>query len=226
VRILLVSATAAEVAPLVDGLRRTGDSESNLSTYQCVGHDVELLVTGVGMVATSSWCSRVLARHHYDLALNVGVCGSFRPALAPGTVVHVISDRVADLGAEDGDGFLSVQELNLLGEDEFPYRGGRLVNARPPQNPVLEGLAPVQGITVNTVHGRDDSIARVTARYGPDVESMEGAAFMYACLIHGLPFAQLRAVSNMVERRHRAAWKLTEAIGHLADTTRRLLERA
>ena len=32
---------------------------------------------------------------------------------------------------------------------------------------------------------------------------MEGAAFMYACLIHGVPFAQVRAVSNIVERRNR-----------------------
>ena len=29
---------------------------------------------------------------------------------------------------------------------------------------------------------------------------MEGAAFMYACLIQDVPFAQVRAVSNMVER--------------------------
>ena len=32
---------------------------------------------------------------------------------------------------------------------------------------------------------------------------MEGAAFMYACLIQGVPFAQVRAVSNIVERRNR-----------------------
>ena len=37
---------------------------------------------------------------------------------------------------------------------------------------------------------------------------MEGAAFMYACLIAGVPFAQVRAVSNRVERRNRAAWDL------------------
>ena len=35
---------------------------------------------------------------------------------------------------------------------------------------------------------------------------------MYACLIHGVPFAQVRAVSNVVERRNRDAWKLAEAI--------------
>ena len=82
---------------------------------------------------------------------------------------------------------------------------------------MLASLRAVNGITVNTVHGNDDSIARVTRRFSPDVESMEGAAFMYACLIHGVPFAQVRAVSNIVERRNRAAWKLAEAIANLGD---------
>ena len=47
---------------------------------------------------------------------------------------------------------------------------------------------------------------------------MEGAAFMYACLMHGVPFAQIRAVSNVVERRNRAAWKVQEAIDALGET--------
>ena len=49
---------------------------------------MDLLVTGVGMVATAAWCSRVLARTKYDVALNVGVCGSFDPAFAPGVPPH------------------------------------------------------------------------------------------------------------------------------------------
>ena len=38
---------------------------------------------------------------------------------------------------------------------------------------------------------------------------------MYACLVQGVPFAQVRAVSNVVERRNRGAWKLKEAIDNL-----------
>ena len=53
-----------------------------------------MLTTGVGMVATAAWCSRVLARGGYDVALNLGVCGSFDRALAPGSVVHVVTDRL------------------------------------------------------------------------------------------------------------------------------------
>jgi futalosine hydrolase len=53
---------------------------------------------------------------------------------------------------------------------------------------------------------------------------MEGAAFMYACLISGVPFAQVRAVSNVVERRNRAAWRIEEAVANLCATARTVIE--
>jgi futalosine hydrolase len=178
-----------------------------------------VLITGVGMVATAAWCSRVLALTRYDVALNFGVCGSFDQAVKPGDVVHVVTDRIAELGAEDGEAFLSIHELNLPGEYEF-------TNAAPPANAALSRLPAVSAITVNTVHGNERSIAAVIERFKPQVESMEGAAFMQACRIHDVTFAQVRAVSNVVERRNRDAWRLAEAIGGLATTALGILEEA
>lgn len=209
-RILLVAATEAEIAPVRAKL----------------GPDVRVLITGVGMVATAVRCARELALGQYDLALNVGVCGSFNHAFQPGSVVHVAFDQLPELGAEDGDAFLTMEQLSLMGPDDFPFRGGRLTNSAPPAIPALVTLPTVCGITVNTVHGNAAAIERIEARLHPDVESMEGAAFMYACLVQGVPFAQVRAVSNIVERRNRQAWKLPEAVRALADVTLNILEQA
>ena len=200
------------------GLRKT--------SYQFDAHDVDVLTTGVGMIATAAWCSRTFAAEHYDLALNVGLCGSFDASLAAPDVVHVTADRIAELGAEDGDDFLTIHQLKLLGENDFPFDRGLLVNANPPPLAALATLRSVTGITVNTVHGNERTIAAVRDRYDPDVESMEGAAFMYASLISGVPFAQVRAVSNAVVRRNRAAWKLDEAIRALGEQSVKLLESA
>jgi len=41
---------------------------------------------------------------------------------------------------------------------------------------------------------------------------------MYTCLIHDLPFAQVRAVSNVVEARNRDAWNMADAIHNLGQT--------
>jgi futalosine hydrolase len=201
-RILVVTATEPEAGP-VRGSR--------------IRHDVDILVTGVGMVATAAQTSRALAQTRYNLALNFGVCGSFDRVLVPGSVVHVVRDRIAELGAEDGDRFVEFEALQLPGEPAF-------VNAAPPANAALGALPAVTGITVNTVHGSDRSIAAVVRRLAPQVESMEGAAFMYACLINGVPFAQVRSVSNIVERRNRDAWQIGEALTSLGRTASSILE--
>jgi futalosine hydrolase len=203
-RILVVAATELEI-PLLGGGRRGG-------------HDVDVLVTGVGMVATAARCAQALAQTRYDVAYNFGVCGAFDRALVPGTVVHVVSDCVAELGAEDGAAFLTLQDLGLAEDD------GVLVNAAPPTNAALQTLPSVRAITVNTVHGRDESIAAVFQRLSPQVESMEGAAFAYACTISGVRYAQVRAVSNLVERRNRAAWKLDLAVRNVNGIALRILD--
>ena len=225
-RILIVAATSAEIDPLVAGLKFRSDGESRLTTYTRGARQIDVLTTGVGMVATAAWCSRVLARQDYDMAFNVGVCGSFDAAIAAGTVVHVVTEQLPEMGAEDGDAFLTIQDLKLLGNNDFPFQAGRLMNPGPPSNSVLLHLQGVHGITVNTVHGNERSIAAVRQRCAPQVESMEGAGFMYACLIHQVPFAEVRAVSNVVETRNRAAWKMAEAIANLNETALRIIDHA
>lgn len=226
-RVLFVAATDLELAPLASRLTPASRAPSSerLRAFTHGSHQVDILTTGVGMVATATWCARVLASQSYDLAVNLGVCGSFDPACPPGTVVNVMADCIPELGAEDDDQFLTVQALGLLGPDDPPFIGGRLVNPDAPLNRVIAGLRRVTGITVNTVHGNAHSIARVVERFTPDVETMEGAAFMYACLVSGGRFAQVRAVSNMVEKRNRGAWKLTEAVAALNDVGLRLIEQ-
>jgi len=211
-RILIVSATAGEMASPTSDVRFSKET------------GVDLLVTGVGMVATAVRTTRALMQSSYDVALNVGVCGSFDALLPPGTVVHVVSDQFSEMGAEDGEAFLTLHQLGLLDGAEPPFTRGCLLNASPPDNAALKRLPAVRGITVNTVHGDSRSIAAVATRLDPQVESMEGAAFMYACLEHGVPFAQVRAVSNIVERRNRSAWKMADAIENLHHAVLAIVE--
>ena len=218
-RILIVAATDPEVAPILDRMYSTPTADTCVDTYTHGPHVIDVLITGVGMVATAAWCSRALTQSSYDLALNLGVCGAFDAFIDLGTVVHVTSDRLAELGAEDGDQFLTLEDLELSGESEF-------VNLDPPSNAEIDALPAVTAITVNTAHGNARSIAAICERFNPQVESMEGAAFMSACLIHKVPFAQVRAVSNLVEPRNRRAWKMAEAIRNLGVSAMRIIDQA
>jgi futalosine hydrolase len=225
-RILVVAATPAEVAPLSAAAGIDSTSSERPRSGRVSGRDVDLLVTGVGMVATAYWCARGLSRAPYDLALNLGLCGTFDPAIPVGRVVHVVSDRLSELGAEDGDAFLPLHALGLFDPDEPPFAGGAIVNHAPPVNAALARLTPARGVTVNTVHGCETSIADVVRRVAPQVESMEGAAFMYACALSGVPYAQVRAVSNVVERRDRASWQIGPAVIALGVSALEILESA
>jgi futalosine hydrolase len=203
--ILVVAATELEVPLLASGPRGR--------------HHIEVLFTGVGMVATAAQCARRMAQISYDLAFNFGVCGSFDRSIELGAVVHITSDRLSELGIEDDDRFVTMQEIGLDTEDA-------IINTAPPANAVLRELPAVSGISVNTVHGSERTIAAVVERFDPQVESMEGAAFAYACAISGVPYAQVRAVSNIVERRNRDAWRLDVAIRNLNDIALRILDCA
>ena len=160
------------------------------------------LVSGVGMVATAIAVSNALQSKCYDLVINAGVAGSFNKSLRLGDVVEVNEDFLSELGAQDGNRFLTPEEMNL----EMKYRV---------QMPKRTHLKSVRGITVNTVHGDDLSIMKIVHRLNPQVESMEGAACMLACQEAKVPCVQIRSVSNFVEKRNKSKWDLSKAIEHL-----------
>jgi futalosine hydrolase len=49
---------------------------------------------------------------------------------------------------------------------------------------------------------------------------MESAAFFYVCLSQKVPFAALRAISNKVEVRNKAAWNIPQAVQNLETAIR------
>ena len=200
-RILVVSATPAEseVMPAING--------------------VELIpvVTGVGAVATAWSLTRYLCREHLpDVALNIGIAGSYNSDIQPGDVVMPVSDCFADSGVEDRSGFLSLSETGLQDPDELPFRSGRIIAENRFVSAASEILRPVSAITVNTATGSLPTIARLSEKYHPDIETMEGAAFFYVCSRERIPFMALRAVSNMVEPRDREKWNIGLALANLS----------
>ncbi|MFN4253732.1 MAG: futalosine hydrolase [Saprospiraceae bacterium] len=220
--LLLVSATPFEIAPtlrFLEGQFQKGEADF----FQRGELRVWPLVTGVGIPATMWSLADLFARWKPDLAVNAGVAGSFSPDFPLGSVVNVVSERWGDLGVEERDGaFTDVFELGLTEPSAPPYLNGILQNPAAGQS----GFLPkAQGLTVQKVHGSQASIDLILKKY-PDaqVESMEGAAFFFACLRAGVPFLEIRAISNRVEPRNRAGWDLPGAIGGLNEVLVTMLE--
>ena len=221
-RILLVSATPFEVKPVRDWLEENWSSKG-LERYIAGQTEVDLLYTGVGMTATAYALGKCFSLKHYDLAINAGIAGAYHRDLSLGAVVQVISETFADLGAEQADGeFSDIFDLKLNDLDAVPYREGTLINEAADE---FAFLPPAKGLTVNKVHGYPPSIDRIRTRYPmADIETMEGAAFFYVCLMESVPFIAIRSISNYVEARNREAWDIPGAIRALNDVVKGLLE--
>ena len=196
-KILLVTATRQELGN-IDSLNILKKNFPNL----------ELLVTGVGMVkATFSLCSLIHLQKP-EFVLHAGICGSYKNSYPIGSVVNVLSEEFADLGMDDKGKFIPYHEKGDIDKD------GKYFNPTDYGN--LFGLPSVNGITVNTANGNKSTIEKVQNQFNPDVESMEGAAIFYTCLKLGIPFCEIRAVSNFVEPRNINNWNIPLAIRNLS----------
>lgn len=208
---LVIAATAPEIQPLLEKCHAVYPGNGNCFAAGERFPGLSFLVTGAGMISTTYFLTRALTVSKFDLCINAGIAGSFRKDIPPGAVVSVCEDRFAELGAEDGDDFISIEELGL--GEQVAGNPHLLASGHP-----LPGmLKQVKGITVNKVHGNEKSIDKVVQQYNPDIESMEGAAFMFTCAKENVKHLQLRGISNFVERRNRDNWNIPLAVKNLNE---------
>jgi futalosine hydrolase len=218
--ILIVSATLSESAFL------RGNNSKKCNFFPAKGnvkHSIDVLVTGPGIVATTYQLTKLLAQKKYDLAINIGICGSLDPGIKPVKVVNIISDQFGDFGAEDGKNYLDAFQLGLASKNEGPFKNGKVNSTFKQKLSCINAIPISNGITVQKVQGSTATVRKTIEKFGPVMESMEGAAFLYVCSMEKVPSLQIRAVSNMVERRNRSSWKIKEAIDALEGFTGLLL---
>ncbi|MFC7927917.1 futalosine hydrolase [Streptomyces cinereoruber] len=246
-RILIVTAVAAEADSVTAGLTTAAPEHvplpGGLALRRHADGDrarVDVLVGGVGPAAVAAATGTALAHASltgtsadadagtdrgelpYDLVVSAGIAGGFRPAAPLGSLVVSSAIVAADLGAETPDGYLAVDALGF-GRSVHPVPGeltGRIAAAL-----AAEGLpcavAPV--LTVSTVTGTARRAAELAERHpGAAAEAMEGFGVAEAAAAYGVPVVELRAVSNAVGPRDRAAWRIGDALDALRHAVRLL----
>lgn len=162
--------------------------------------NVEVVVSGVGMPAVAGAAARMAARKP-DMMILAGIAGAYPGSgLRPGDCVTVHSERVADQGAMRAEGFVPL----FIKEYTCPYTS------------LAGSLQRVAGCTVNTG-------GTPNADMSGAVESMEGAAFFAVCESMGVPFLQVRTVSNMTTD-PRSEWRTEEAFAALAECIKKLTD--
>jgi futalosine hydrolase len=205
--LLLVSATAEEARPLREAL----DGASLPARW---GHawegrlgDVDVVLThlGVGKANTAAGLALALERWRPEAVVQYGIGGAFVGSfLSSGMVAVASADVHVDTGAGEADAWEDMESVGFPLLEGPPPR----FNEMPTDRRLSERLAAPSAAPLL----RFATSERLQRRFDVAIESMEGAAAAQVCLALGVPFAEIRAVSNVVGERDRRTWDVPRAI--------------
>jgi len=214
--ILLVAATAKEIEPFFEYYRNTKRPQ-----------DIDILITGIGLTATTYHLLKQIQLKKPGLIIQAGVAGCFDKKIPLGKVVAVEKETIADQMVIDPIAIglkklKTIFDLELVPQDLFPYTKGWLVN----KTTILNELAlkKVTAISINEITTSGERIKLYKKNFNPAIESMEGAALHYVCLMEKCPFIQLRSISNYIAERDKKKWKMKKAIRNLNDELIKIIE--
>ena len=179
-------------------------------------------IHGVGQVATTHHLTKAIHEDAPDCIIQVGIAGAMSSDLNIGDVVVVSTDAMADLGVMENGTFKSIAALNLQNENEPD-----MAALQNPHHLLIDktSMKKVNAITVNEISTSIERIHFYTNTYKASIESMEGAAFHYTCLMEKIPFVQLRSVSNYVGDRNKKNWNIELALKSIAKATQAFLDK-
>lgn len=219
-KVLIVAATELEVEALIENASKN----DSLAYKLFEAENYNILISGVGKMKTAVLLNLHLSDFNYSFVINLGVAGSFNKSLQLGQLVNVISEAIGDLGVEANNGFMDVFDMMLEKQNEFPYKNKKLINYSLINNKKVEELVQCNGLTVNSITSCKNKIKLRKEKYDVDVESMEGAAVFYSCLIRKIPFVSIKAISNYVGETDKSKWKLQSAIENLNNKALEILK--
>ncbi|MCM2265695.1 MAG: futalosine hydrolase [Desulfuromonadales bacterium] len=220
-----------ELAPCE--VRRCG----GVAVYQgtLAGQSVALQHSGVGKANAAATTALLLEKLQPEAVLCFGCAGAYLASgLKVGDLIVASEEIYGDEGAAAPDGFLDMRALGFpLAERD----GERWFNRFPADQELLtlghrliseacaSGQRVARGplVTVSTCSGTaaaGNLLARRTDGLG---ENMEGAAVAHLCARYGVPFFEVRGISNLVEDRDLSRWDLPAAVMAAQQAVRTVL---
>lgn len=221
---LLIAAVAREsryVTAAISSSRTERRAGYDLTFGRLGLSPVALLLTGVGAIRASAAASAVLSVEPFERILNFGVGGAY-----PNSGLNIGDLTIAVSECDPQSGILTPEGFRDLGGLGFPL-AGTFPNKLDLRNEWLDVLAarlpdaePVGVASVHCCSGTDALAAEMETRSDSEVEAMEGFALACVARKAGIPFAEIRAISNSTGDRDRQRWNLDLACDRIAAAVR------
>lgn len=214
----LICSVELEARPLLDRMETTTIDLDHRPTFR--GHlggvDVVVLIGGMGKTNAAQAVTILAERFAPAAIIGFGVAGAYRSSgLQVGDVAVATEEIYGDEGVDTPDGWMSCEGIGipLLQREGVDY-----FNTFPTDSQLTRSILSSLGnpgagpfVTVSACSGTDvrgDALAR---RHSAICESMEGAAYAHIATLYGIPFAEIRGISNLVEDRDLRGWRLQDA---------------
>jgi futalosine hydrolase len=235
VPVAVVTAVPQEAAPLQRVLRAAttlviGRRPAHAGLL--AGTPAIVLAGGMGKTNAAQALTALLENRAVRGVMNVGVAGAYPGSgLELGALALACEEIYGDEGVGTPTGWRSTEEIGIPLLDlpaaarynRFPLDLVLVERARVLLRTAGFGAAVGAFVTVSCCSGTSTRGAEIAARFGALCESMEGAALAHVAALYGVPFLELRAISNLVEERDLSRWRLREAIETACHAAREVL---
>ncbi|PRO65978.1 futalosine hydrolase [Alkalicoccus urumqiensis] len=167
-------------------------------------------VCGFGPVQAAVKTGASIQKYRPKAVINAGIAGAYPGRGDIGGIFTASASVFDDLGAETAEERLSPE---TLGFGTSRWERSSFFNEYPFPAPSTEIL------TVSLATGTTASMeSRMKRHPEAALEAMEGAGCAAACKHAGVPFMEVRSVSNMSGARSEQRWELDTALDVLTET--------
>jgi futalosine hydrolase len=196
------------------------------------GNRVVFGTSGMGKTNAAHAVTVLIEKFSPSCIVNFGIGGAYPSSgLRVGDIAVAEKEVYADEGVLLKDGLHSFE---ITGIPLLKVCGRKYFNEFPTDKRLNRLALKAAGVsahcksgvflTVSACTGTRKRAAELAAKFSPICENMEGAAIAHVCRIYGIPFVEIRGISNIVEDRDKGKWDMKLASGNCQRAVMQFLE--
>ncbi|MCK9420147.1 MAG: futalosine hydrolase [Nitrospirae bacterium] len=196
-----------------------------------------LCISGMGKVNAAHTATLMLARFDPEALVVFGIGGAYPSSGARIGDLAIAKEEIAgDEGVLTRDGF---KDTAYIGIPLLKTATSRFFSTYPASEPLVHRSLQSLGvhrnssqgkihvgsfITLSTCTGTTTRARELEERYHGLCENMEGAAVAHVAELHGVPWLEVRGISNIVEDRDLKKWDIPKAAGAVQQAVQCIVE--
>lgn len=216
------------------------DTKGDLKIHWGICADREILVafSGLGKVNAAAAAAAILSGYSVSRLWMWGSAGAYDLAgIEIGDVALASEEILGDEGVATLSSWQPLEAIgiplidsavtpifNRMATDPRELKRGRQLLAKWEGIPSAPRIHLGPFITVSAVSGSTARALLLSHRYRALCENMEGGAVAQVCLRYGVPFLEIRGLSNRAGDRNKSRWQLSTALNNCQRALLYLLE--